>query len=155
MTYEEASNLFSYSPENGIVRRLLTGCIVGSLTSDGYLTVYRLGKNYRLHRLAWLLTYGEWPEKFIDHINGDRKDNRIKNLREVLNSENLMNCKRYSNNKSGIKGVSWDKKRRKWRVTLTASKKTSHLGYLESLEDAKELIKFHRQLTHGDFTNHG
>lgn len=160
MNYEEADNLFIYDPETGFVYRRATGLVVGSETSDGYLSVYRLsvyrlGKNYKLHRLAWLLTHKEWPEKFIDHINGNRKDNRIGNLREALNSENLMNCKIYSNNKSGVKGVCWDSKRSKWRVTLTAGKKTTHLGYLESLEDAKELIGLHRKLAHGEFANHG
>jgi hypothetical protein len=155
MNWAEASQLFSYDPETGLVIRKVSGVEVGSETSDGYLSVYRKGKNYKLHRVAWLLTYGDWPEEFIDHINGDRQDNRLQNLRLADNSENLMNCVVYSNNKSGVKGVCWDSKRSKWRVTLTTGKKTEHLGYLISLEDAKALIEFHRQLKHGEYTNHG
>lgn len=85
-------------------------------TSDGYLHGNIYNRKVKAHRVAWLMVHGEWPDGQIDHINGDRSDNRICNLRVVTDAENKRNVKLYSTNKTGIPGVSWDRARGKWMV---------------------------------------
>ncbi|WP_395444039.1 HNH endonuclease signature motif containing protein [Caulobacter sp. UC70_42] len=63
------------------------------------------------HRLAWLLTHGEWPEHEIDHINGDRSDNRLVNLRPATRQQNMINRRMHKSNKLGVKGVTQVKDR--------------------------------------------
>ena len=94
---ETIRELFDYNHETGIfLRRKSTGSakagsVVGTMTTKGYLTVVIGNKNYFLHRLAWLYVRGSWPKHVIDHINGNKADNRIKNLRDVPQWINAMN----------------------------------------------------------------
>lgn len=73
---------------------------------------------YSAHRIAWLLHYGEWPINQLDHINGDRSDNRVVNLRDVDQSTNNRNARKRSSNKSGFEGVFWDGWTRQWSITF-------------------------------------
>jgi hypothetical protein len=77
------------------------------LTITGYITIRVIYKSYLAHRLAWLYVHGEWPENLIDHINNNRSDNRICNLRKATKTENNRNTLRGSKNKSGVKSVFW------------------------------------------------
>lgn len=100
-------------------------------------------KQIYLHRLAWILFYKEVPVGMIDHINGNRCDNRIKNLRLAtpsLNNQNLQKAK--ANNKSGFLGVSYHKKSKKWRSTIRIGGKCKSLGYYESKEIAALVYMF-------------
>lgn len=101
---------------------------------------YKVGTvNYvkcRAHRVIWLLAHGEWPTDQIDHINGNRGDNRIANLRPATFWENARNQKRRSTNKSGVQGVVWDKAQGKWQARITADNRQRHLGYFDRFEDA-------------------
>lgn len=74
--------------------------------------------------------------KDVDHINHNRKDNRKENLRVIEHYQNITNCKTYSNNTSGRKGVHWDKSRSKWAASLTYNQKTYYLGRFDNYEDA-------------------
>jgi hypothetical protein len=65
----------------------------GWMDNCGYFIIKLNRKTYKAHRIAWLLTYGSWPEDQIDHINGNGLDNRLENLRDVSNRENLRNKK--------------------------------------------------------------
>jgi hypothetical protein len=107
LTAERARELFSYDPETGIVtyaqgRRAGQQC--GRARSDGYLATKVFNKTVYIHRLAWLIVHGRWPEHRADHINRQRADNRIANLREASGSGNSSN--RVPINKStGFRGV--------------------------------------------------
>lgn len=94
------------------------------------------GRLYQLHRIAWLHYYGSWPTGVIDHINGDRSDNRIENLRDCSQRENLAN-RRAVGNSTGRRGVSHDKERDKYvaRIRLSCGKRV-WLGRFDCVDDA-------------------
>ena len=88
--------------------------------SNGYLETRFQGKPYKVHRVVWAIHHGRDPGQFqIDHINGNREDNRINNLRLVTCSQNICNTRTRSDNTSGVKGVSWHKGKKKWRAEIT------------------------------------
>lgn len=93
-------------------------------------------KTYMLHRIAWLYMTGEWPKELIDHINRDPMDNRWCNLREANHSQNAYNMPIRNDNTSGVKGVHWNKKAKKWKVDLLCDTK----------EQAMQLAELHRKL---------
>lgn len=101
----------------------------------GYKQGTILGGNYKAHRLAWFYCYGYWPES-LDHINGDPADNRIANLREVDQSENVKNMGRTHNNKTGISGVYWCNDRNKWTSRISVGNKTKFLGRYDDFFEA-------------------
>ena len=84
-------------------------------------------KPYKAHRVIWKMVYGSDPH-YIDHINGDRTDNRISNLRSVTKAQNNRNKRLRSDNKSGVTGVHWYNPRNKWRVDVRYNGKTKHIG---------------------------
>jgi len=119
-----------------------------SISKDGYLRI-RIGeKTYPAHRLAWLIYYRESPDAIIDHINRDRFDNRIVNLRLVTHSENMQNRKLQINNKSGFRGVSWDSKYGKWRARINSQGKCINLGYHDTAEKASKAFELARSIYH-------
>ena len=93
-------------------------------------------KKYQAHRIAWLLTYGSWPVDQIDHINGNTKDNRLENLRDVSPIENLRNQKIYKNNTSGTVGVCFNKRGQNYQASIKINGKHKHLGYFKNKEEA-------------------
>ena len=108
---------------------------VAGTNDRGYARIKINGQSYAAHRLAWLYVYGEWPN-CIDHINRDRGDNRICNLRSVSHAENMKNLSMMRSNTSGITGVAWHKRDKKWAANIGASDRLEHLGYFDSLLDA-------------------
>ena len=102
----------------------------------GYTSIMISGKNYRAHRLAWLYVYGYLPEHEIDHIDRDKSNNKIDNLRHVSCSCNKRNVGLRQDNTSGIKGVYWDKQSDKWRAQITANNKQHHLGLFTDFTEA-------------------
>jgi len=97
-------------------------------------------KQYRGNRLAWFLVHGEWPDGEVDHINGDRLDNRISNLRVVDRAGNSQNQRRahFDNRSCGLLGVTWNKQHRRWQAKLQARKVRHHLGYFDDPQSAHE-----------------
>ena len=110
-------------------------------SSNGYLSVH-VGVGGRrsilAHRVAWCLFYGEWPSGMIDHMNGERDDNRIANLRIASPSENGRNRRKNVTNTSGCKGVYFCKQKRRWRAFMKLDGKVLHFGYHKTIEAAKE-----------------
>jgi hypothetical protein len=151
------SNL-SYDPQSGdIFRFQLNGSTrqVGKVAfSHGYITFIFMGKSRLAHRVAWLLHYGEWPAGFIDHINGDRADNRIANLRDVSRSGNQRNQKLSSRNKSGVLGVHWSNKASKWVASIKLNGRQIHLGLFEEKFTAAE-ARHRADRLYGFHPNHG
>lgn len=126
----------------------------GCLLKNGYRQIVVFHKCYRASRLAWLMHYGKWPENMIDHINHDRADDRIVNLRDVTNSENTRNQSRSKHNTSGFTGVGFRKKRGKWRARIIVDGKEIHLGYFDCAESAYAAYRA-SSIKYGFHLNHG
>jgi len=131
---------------NSKVRKV--GDALSSLTDKGYLRASVGGKSYRVHRLIFLYHHGYMPTQ-VDHIDGNRMNNRIENLREATSSQNNQNRKATSS--SGIKGVIWHKQSKKWVASICINRKSVHLGSFVSIEDAALVANKARQSTHGEF----
>lgn len=142
LSRDEVLEMLNYDPETGVFTRRLAkgpakvGDIAGSKDSYGYVQIRLRSKIYLAHRLAWLVTYGYWPENQLDHINRDRADNRVSNLREATHAQNLQNRAVQRNNKSGFIGVSWYPKYSKWMACIGINGKSKTLGYFDSPEAA-------------------
>jgi hypothetical protein len=122
--------------------------------TSGYATAVILGRLVSGHRIAWAIHYGEWPADQIDHINGDKLDNRIRNLRVVTALENSRNSKRPVNNTSGVVGVRYSKRLDRWLAAIGSGPTRQHLGCFTSFEDAVNVRKeAERKL--GYHPNHG
>ena len=105
---------------------------------NGYFNGSIFGKTYLAHRVAWAIHSGAWPEREIDHINGDRSDNRISNLRSVTSKENSENMAIRSDNKSGAVGVCWNARRSRWVAQVSINGKQKHIGYFKSKDEATQ-----------------
>lgn len=111
------------------------GLTVGNVGPQGYLRVCLDGRDYQGHRIAWLWYYGAWPVGDVDHINGDRSDNRIANLRCVSRSVNLQNLRSaHRISRSGLLGAHWSSDKQKWKSRIKAGGKFHWLGYFDSAE---------------------
>lgn len=152
LTQTQLKKFLSYDPQTGIFIRIAAprpqvawyvGSAAGYITDNGYcvINIDHKRNRYRAHRLAWLYMTGEWPRGDIDHINGDRLDNRWSNLREATRSQNLGNSRIPSTNKSGFKGVSFDGRRNKWLAQITIDGVHYHLGRYDKAEDAAQAYR--------------
>jgi len=104
--------------------------------TNGYLYGNVLNCVVVAHRVCWAIHTGQWPRNYIDHINGNRTDNRIVNLRDVTQSQNMMNARRSRANRSGITGVFWCNRRHKWGARVMVDGKNINLGVFDRIEDA-------------------
>jgi len=132
LTQKTVRELFDY--RNGeLIRktrpamRTNIGDIVGC-NSNGYSLVAIDNKTYKVHRVIWLWHHGYLPEHGIDHINRNRSDNKIENLREVSHVCNMRNTGTPKNNISGVKGVYWSNQRKKWVAQITVSDRHINIG---------------------------
>ena len=141
ITQARLKQYLSYDPETGIfIRKEPTkgtrvGSVIGSKRSkkdNDYIATSIDGEKCYLHRLAFLYMTGSFPKNNVDHINGDKTDNRFANLREATVSQNGMNRPKQSNNKSGYKGVCWEASRNKWKAQI----KSRFIGYYDTAEEA-------------------
>lgn len=125
---------------------------VGSPATNGYLRVEILGKKYAVHRLVYFMHHGYMPT-VIDHIDGNRTNNRIENLREADKAKNTCNSKVSARNKSGEKGVYFHKASKKWcaQVEMQGIKSAE---LFNSFEDAALFARFKREEMHGEFARH-
>ena len=111
--------------------------MAGSLCANsGYWKVQVQGTRTLAHRIVWLLSHNRWPVDCIDHIDRNKANNRIENLREATIAENGQNRKLNANSTSGFKGVYWDARKRKWRGLIQLNKKKHALGYFDTPEEA-------------------
>lgn len=118
---------------------------------DGYLCGRLFGRLFLSHRVAWAMHYFEWPELDIDHINQDKTDNRICNLRLATDSENLRNIPKFKSNTSGYKGVSFCKANNKWVARVSTGKEYKHLGSFNTKELAYNAYISAAKHYHGDY----
>lgn len=122
----------------------------GSIHKTGYWHITWRGKVYKAHRLIFMLHHDYFPKE-VDHINGDRADNRLENLRAATRSENQCNRNALSSNTSGYPGVSWHKKSKAWCVRVMKNGKTVVQQYFKDLELAGLVSVEARSLYHGKF----
>lgn len=146
--YDAASGLLTYKTNT---KNKSVGEVAGKENSDGYLQI-KIGKrSYKVHRLIWFYVYGCWPVDLIDHINGNRTDNRICNLREATNAQNMRNSKLQRRNKSGEKGVMWRERDKRWIAACKVNGKPNYVGCFVELQDAVNAVREFRNKHHGEF----
>lgn len=155
---EELDELFVYKDgklfwRHGLDNQVNAGDEAGGVNSCGYVSVSIKDRKYPVHRLIWVM-HGNKPVEFIDHINRDRSDNRIENLRAATNAENTRNAGIRKDNTSGIKGVSWRRQNKKWSGKVAFQGKQYHAGYFETKEECAEAVKELRNRLHGEFACH-
>ena len=157
---DELQEWLHYDRETGVVTwkkspacRTSIGGLVGGPNSKGYLTFEFKGGRYTVHRVAFALAHNRWPLPTCDHINGIKTDNRIVNRREATLSENGSNRRIQRNNRSGFKGVYWNKRDGKWQAQVIARKKR-HTKLFCCIEDAAAWAKQLREQLHGGFVRH-
>lgn len=125
----------------------------GSLTTQGYVQVRLDQQDYLAHRLMWFYVYGAFPVFQIDHIDRDRTNNSVTNLRVATPKQNGENRALKSNNSSGFKGVYFRKDliSKPWHASIMNNRKTIHIGFFETLDDA---IQARRIAEDKYFTHH-
>lgn len=116
------------------------------------LTQARLnGVLYYAHRLAWLYVHGSWPAGVIDHVDPHQKKNSIADIREATTSQNMANARMFSHNTSGVKGVSFIKRSRKWRAYAKLHGRQYNLGEFTNKADAAAARDRAHRALHGPF----
>ncbi|MFB6311531.1 MAG: HNH endonuclease signature motif containing protein [Salinirussus sp.] len=157
----EARRCFCYEPDTGILYwrvhrgKATPGKEAGSTELIGGVHYKCLGwsnRKYSVHRVIWLLVYGEWPNGQIDHIDGDGTNNRLSNLRDVDAVGNSRNKRLHSNNTSGSTGVT--RSRGMWQASIYHGKRTIFLGRFPSFEEARKARK-KAETEYGYHPNHG
>lgn len=168
MTQDELKQHLHYNPETGVftwrdrsnmpnvshnVNCRTVGKVAGSINKAGYWRINIHGKTYRAHRAAWLYVYGYMPE-VLDHIDGNKLNNRISNLREVTTLENARNLRKTPRNKSGVLGVHFNQADKVWIANIGVECGRVHGGRFKTKEEA---IARRRELEkeYGFHENHG
>lgn len=174
LTHSDLVGIVEYNPETGIFtwrhrghdicscsrsreawNGNFAGKQAGSIGANGYMYTTFFNKHkVLLHSLAWFYMKKIWPDKYIDHINGDRIDNRFNNLREATASQNAANAKIRTDNKSGHKNVFWNSQKQMWHVRLVAEKRPIHIGFFSDIDVAADAAKKARIKFHKDYARH-
>lgn len=155
ITQKELKELLDYNPTTGVFTRIkqtssrsLIGDVAGYVNSFGYRKIHLTKKGFKklycAHVLAWFYVYGVWPASVIDHIDRNKDNNAICNLRLATQTQNLANAKMWSTNTSGFRGVCRIKPRstsiksreRLWKATISVNKKNKYLGIFSTPEEA-------------------
>lgn len=155
VTVDRLRELLTYQPETGILvwrvkyGNVDAGSVAGTLSSTGYLTVGIDGEKFRVHRVAWALWTGKWPVQTIDHMDGNRANNRAENLRCVSQSVNMQNIRKpTSRNTSGYLGVYWSERRGGWMAALSVDKKKKRWGPYSTSDRAHEKYLMKKRQLH-------
>lgn len=125
-----------------------------NITSWGYYSFSLRGRQYSAHRAVYALHHGAWPKYQIDHVNGDRKDNRPENLRDVTRTENAQNQKKRTDNKSGYTGVRFEPVRNAWVAEIRVEGRYILLGRHKTRDIAYQIRKA-ASLAYGFSAEHG
>ena len=165
-SFERLHELFEYKDgelrykndlydSKGRKTKIVSGTRAGGLHPLGYRKMRVDGKMYFEHRIIWQMFKNNDCDFVIDHINNKRDDNRIENLRLSSCSENNQNTKLRKDNTSGVKGVTWNERDRRWTASISINGKRKSLGNFKDISLAKEFIQLARDMIHGNFANHG
>ncbi len=148
ITYDPATGLVAQKPRRGVRNTSFTA---GANHNCGYKQLGVAGRSRLVHRLAWLYMTGEWPVAEIDHINGDRTDNRWENLRAATSGENKQNTPLRNDNTSGVKGISWEAKKNRWRAEIWHRGKKHYVGVSNDIDALRRKVEARRSELHGAF----
>jgi hypothetical protein len=155
---EFVRSVFDYDCETGalswrakIARNTPIGERAGYVGPQGYRVVQMFGRRWMEHRLIWIWVTGAWPSFDIDHVNCTRSDNRWGNLREATRSQNNGNMPRPVHNRSGVKGVFWDKSRNRWQAQIKIRGRSTSLGRFDSKESAAAAYEAAARQHFGEF----
>lgn len=141
LTQARVRELFDYRDDGQLLWKIrlggkgVIGSAAGSKTKHGYIHIRLSGKTYKAHRLVFLWHHGHIPD-WLDHVNMDRSDNRIENLRETDGSTNQANRRVRPDNESGLKGVNFMPRQNKWQARITSDRKQIYLGLFATKEEA-------------------
>lgn len=157
LTQDALLNMFEYRDGHLFwkinKRRVLSGKKAGCIRNDGYVVVRLRQKQYAAHRIIFMMHNG-WLPDHVDHIDCNRLNNKIENLRAATKSENLRNACKHHDKGAGPKGVYWNKKSKKWQANLYIDGKLQHLGLFDDLDTATLVVMETRERVHGDFYRH-
>lgn len=156
LTIERLREVLHYDPETGIFtwrvrlnNSTAAGSAAGCLKPNGYIHIRIDGVLHQAHRLVLYWVNGVASSSGdVDHRDHNRSNNVFVNLREATRSENMQNTRKPRDNKSGFKGVSWNKERKKWAAFIRTAGKSKNLGNFTNIEDAVEARKAAEILYH-------
>lgn len=157
ITVEQLRSEISYDPETGQFHWLTSGRgrrvngLAGTVNNHGQVLIMINYQRYLANRLAWFYVYGEWPKGEVDHINRNRQDNRLCNLRDISHMENMANTARRSDNTSGERGVCFDHQKWKWKVQLTFKGGKRYAKHFETKDEAVSHARAKRAEMFGEF----
>jgi len=157
LNQELLKELVDYNPDTGVFawKKIRRGVScnkkVGTVKPNGYIVVLINRKLYRLHRLAWLYMTGKWPDNEIDHINGNRADNRFCNIRQATKAENNWNKKVRKDSTTGIKNVLYYPNYQTYYVKITANNVSHSFGPFKTKDEAASVAKEKRIEIHKNF----
>lgn len=161
LTIDKLKYRLDYNSETGLFVHKTTiggthvGQIAGTPNTNGHIQIMLYRKFYLAHNLAWFYVTGELPLRVIDHINRKYDDNRFCNLRKATLSQNSGNTKSlHVNNKSGYKGVYFNKVKHRWIAQIGIHNKRKHIGHFCSAEEAFAAYKKEADLHFGEFANY-
>ena len=158
ITQELLNEMFEYSDgklywKQSTNQKIKIGSEAGSTDAYGYRVIKYKGKAYKAHRVIYMMHYGCMP-KYVDHIDGNKLNNCIENLRDATAAQNCQNASTRVDNKSGYKNVNWNPNLHKWVVQLQANGKKHHVGCFDDLELAGLVACEARNTYHKEYSRH-
>lgn len=160
LNHDELLSTLHYEPDTGIFtwrkpgKGVRVGAVAGYFRSGGYVTIKLKQEHYQAHRLAWFYVHGTWPIKMVDHVDRDRHNNRISNLREATCKQNIENAKIPVTNTTGYRGVFYLPNRypnKPYVAKICHHGKCIHVGNYKSAEEASSAYAAVRDVL---FTHH-
>jgi len=149
ITQSRLKELFTYTPEGKFIRNKNGKEVKCSQTKgQRYLRIYIDGKTHTIHRMIFLYHYGYLP-KITDHIDGNRMNNKIENLREVTQQQNCLNRKHHKNSSSPYKNVYWNNATKKWAVVIAINGIRKYFGVFKDIDLANLVAQEIRAKYHG------
>lgn len=150
LSYDKTTGVFTW--KTGKYKGRCAGTIAGTKPNQGYVRINIDKKEYKAHRLAWLYIYGSFPVKQLDHVNRNRVDNKIDNLRLADDALNSKNQSIYKNSPTGYHGVTAHGTR--WRARINVGGKKIHLGVFDTIKEAAK-CRAEAEVKYGFHQNHG